>query len=77
MRLVGLSVWLFLNLVVLGMCSYLYLLWVQYWRYAQAAKLQSLQEQGQSHCCPSDEFLRNKLEIIHTNCIVMSKEILN
>ncbi|KAK3881540.1 hypothetical protein Pcinc_014012 [Petrolisthes cinctipes] len=48
MRLVGLSVWLFLNLVVLGMCSYLYLLWVQYWHYAQAAKLQSLQEQDET-----------------------------
>ncbi|XP_071516178.1 uncharacterized protein SiaT [Panulirus ornatus] len=35
MRLMGLSVWIFLNLVFLGMGAYLYLLWVQYWRYAQ------------------------------------------
>ncbi|XP_076042704.1 beta-galactoside-a-2,6-sialyltransferase isoform X2 [Oratosquilla oratoria] len=38
MRLMGLGVWLFLHLVFLGMAAYLYLLWVQYWRYAEAAR---------------------------------------
>ncbi|XP_042216968.1 beta-galactoside alpha-2,6-sialyltransferase 2-like, partial [Homarus americanus] len=40
MRMVGVSVWLFLNLVFLGMTAYLYLLWVQYWRYVDANKFQ-------------------------------------
>ncbi|MPC97668.1 hypothetical protein E2C01_092992 [Portunus trituberculatus] len=44
MRMLGLSVWLFLNLVFLGMGSYLYLLWVQYWRYARASQMSRSQD---------------------------------
>uniref|UniRef100_A0A0N7ZCA1 Beta-galactoside alpha-2,6-sialyltransferase 1 n=1 Tax=Scylla olivacea TaxID=85551 RepID=A0A0N7ZCA1_SCYOL len=44
MRMLGLSVWLFLNLVFLGMGSYLYLLWVQYWRYARTSQMARSQD---------------------------------
>lgn len=33
MRSVALTVWFFLNVVLLGMCGYIYLLWLQYWRH--------------------------------------------
>ncbi|XP_050526784.1 beta-galactoside alpha-2,6-sialyltransferase 2 [Daktulosphaira vitifoliae] len=33
MRSVALMVWFFLNVVLLGMCGYIYLLWLQYWRH--------------------------------------------
>nr|XP_053637028.1 acrosin-like [Cherax quadricarinatus] len=42
MRVVGLGVWVFLHLVFLGMSAYLYLLWVQYWRYVDANTYQPL-----------------------------------
>lgn len=29
------SVWIFINLVFLGMCGYIYLLWSQYWQYVE------------------------------------------
>lgn len=35
MRAVALSVWLFMNLVFLGMCGYMYLLWRQYWLHSE------------------------------------------
>ncbi|XP_066974966.1 beta-galactoside alpha-2,6-sialyltransferase 1 [Macrobrachium rosenbergii] len=38
-RLMGLSVWIFLNLILIGMGAYLYLLWVQYWHYADTTKM--------------------------------------
>lgn len=31
MRSIALTVWFFLNVVLLGMCGYIYLLWLQYW----------------------------------------------
>ncbi|XP_045609247.1 beta-galactoside alpha-2,6-sialyltransferase 1-like isoform X2 [Procambarus clarkii] len=42
MRVVSLGVWVFVNLVFLGMSAYLYLLWVQYWRYVDANTFQPL-----------------------------------
>ncbi|XP_067014197.2 beta-galactoside alpha-2,6-sialyltransferase 2 [Anabrus simplex] len=35
MRAVAVSVWIFINLVFVGMCGYIYLLWSQYWRYVE------------------------------------------
>jgi len=29
------SVWIFINLVFVGMCGYIYLLWSQYWQYVE------------------------------------------
>lgn len=39
MRAVAISVWLFINLVFLGMCGYMYLLWRQYWLHAERQRL--------------------------------------
>ncbi|KAF4518765.1 hypothetical protein B566_EDAN006169 [Ephemera danica] len=39
MRAVAISVWLFINLVFLGMCGYMYLLWRQYWLHAERQKI--------------------------------------
>lgn len=35
MRAIAVSVWIFINLVFLGMCGYIYLLWSQYWQYVE------------------------------------------
>jgi hypothetical protein len=35
MRAVAVSVWIFINLVFMGMCGYIYLLWSQYWQYVE------------------------------------------
>lgn len=35
MRAVAVSVWIFINLVFVGMCGYIYLLWSQYWQYVE------------------------------------------
>jgi hypothetical protein len=35
MRAIAVSVWIFVNLVFLGMCGYIYLLWSQYWQYVE------------------------------------------
>lgn len=35
MRAVVVSIWIFVNLVILGMCGYIYLLWSQYWLYLE------------------------------------------
>lgn len=35
MRAVVVSIWVFVNLVILGMCGYVYLLWSQYWLYLE------------------------------------------
>jgi len=43
MRSVALTVWFFLNVVLLGMCGYIYLLWLQYWRHI-SVKNQQTQE---------------------------------
>jgi len=40
MRAVALSVWLFMNLVFLGMCGYMYLLWRQYWLHSERQETQ-------------------------------------
>nr|CAD7458498.1 unnamed protein product [Timema tahoe] len=40
MRAVAVSVWIFMNLVFLGMCGYIYLLWSQYWNYVERQQLQ-------------------------------------
>jgi len=41
MRSVALTVWFFLNVVMLGMCGYIYLLWLQYWRHLSVKNQQS------------------------------------
>ena len=33
MRAVAFSAWVFINLIILAMCGYVYLLWSQYWLY--------------------------------------------
>lgn len=43
MRSVALTVWFFLNVVLLGMCGYIYLLWLQYWRHINVKNQQSQQ----------------------------------
>ncbi|XP_049949130.1 beta-galactoside alpha-2,6-sialyltransferase 2 [Schistocerca serialis cubense] len=35
MRAIAVSVWIFINLVFIGMCGYIYLLWSQYWQYVE------------------------------------------
>nr|XP_027228603.1 beta-galactoside alpha-2,6-sialyltransferase 1-like [Penaeus vannamei] len=49
MRLVGLSLWIFLNLILLGTGTYLYLLWVQYWRYAENNRFQPVSRNYTGH----------------------------
>ncbi|XP_046393060.1 beta-galactoside alpha-2,6-sialyltransferase 1 [Ischnura elegans] len=39
MRAVAVSVWIFINLVFVGMCGYIYLLWSQYWQYVARHQL--------------------------------------
>jgi len=41
MRSVALTVWFFLNVVMLGMCGYICLLWLQYWRHISVKNQQS------------------------------------
>lgn len=41
MRSVVLTVWFFLNVVMLGMCGYIYLIWLQYWRRTNVKNQQS------------------------------------
>lgn len=41
MRSVALTVWFFLNVVLLGMCGYIYLLWLQYWRHISVKNQQT------------------------------------
>lgn len=41
MRSIALTVWFFLNVVLLGMCGYIYLLWLQYWRHISVKNQQS------------------------------------
>ncbi|CAL4178203.1 unnamed protein product, partial [Meganyctiphanes norvegica] len=61
MRLVGLTVCLFMNIVFLGMGAYLYLLWIQYWRYAQSNTL--LADQTSSSKNHSRRDLAHEIEI--------------
>ena len=35
MRAIAVSLWIFINLVFVGMCGYIYLLWSQYWQYVE------------------------------------------
>lgn len=44
MRSIALTVWFFLNVVLLGMCGYIYLLWLQYWRHISVKNQQQSQE---------------------------------
>ncbi|XP_063224605.1 beta-galactoside alpha-2,6-sialyltransferase 2 isoform X2 [Bacillus rossius redtenbacheri] len=41
MRAVAVSVWIFMNLVLVGMCGYAYLLWSQYWQYVERQHAQA------------------------------------
>ncbi|KAK7086365.1 Beta-galactoside alpha-2,6-sialyltransferase 2 [Halocaridina rubra] len=60
MRMMGLSVWIFLNLILIGMGAYLYLLWVQYWHYAETTKMMAQSWNG------SNPALRHELMSRHS-----------
>lgn len=42
MRSIALTVWFFLNVVLLGTCGYIFLLWLQYWRHISVKNQQLL-----------------------------------
>lgn len=38
MKVIAISIWIFLNLTVFGLVSYCYILWIEYWKVAKTAQ---------------------------------------
>lgn len=56
MRLVAFSVCVFLNVMLFGMCSYMYLLWLQYWH-----KIWNRDKQPEEPSYEMSDFRRNEV----------------
>lgn len=56
MRSIALTVWFFLNVVLLGMCGYIYLLWLQYWRHISVKNSQQPRELAYTQQQPYVEY---------------------
>ncbi|KAG8225178.1 hypothetical protein J437_LFUL001305 [Ladona fulva] len=56
MRAVAVSVWIFINLVFVGMCGYIYLLWSQYWQYVARHQVGTAASAPESIQSPYSQF---------------------